>query len=94
MKIHEFQSKEIFSRYAIPVTREKVCFSVLDVLAAAQDLGLPVVIKAQVLAGGRGKAGGVKLARTMEEVQQTANQILGMDIKGYTVEKVLVAEGV
>lgn len=94
MKIHEFQAKEIFSRYSIPVTNEKVCKTVEEVISAAQILGLPVVIKAQVHAGGRGKAGGVKLARTMEDVKTAAQDILGMDIKGYTVEKVLVAEGV
>ncbi len=94
MKIHEFQAKEIFSRYSIPVTKEKVCKTVEEVTTAAQTLGLPVVIKAQVHAGGRGKAGGVKLARTMEEAKEAAQKILGMDIKGYTVEKVLVAEGV
>lgn len=94
MKIHEYQSKEIFSRYGIPVTRETVCQTEAEVTSAAEKLGLPVVVKAQVLAGGRGKAGGVKLARTMDEVRLAANQILGMDIKGYTVEKVLVAEGV
>lgn len=94
MKIHEYQAKEIFSRYSIPVTKEKVCKTVEEVMNAAQSLGMPVVIKAQVHAGGRGKAGGVKLARTMDEVKDAAQKILGMDIKGYTVEKVLVAEGV
>ncbi len=94
MKIHEYQAKEIFSRYRIPVTNEVVCYTVDEAVAAAEKLGLPVVIKAQVLAGGRGKAGGVKLARTKTEVPDLAGKILGMDIKGYTVEKVLVAQGV
>ena len=94
MKIHEFQSKEIFSRYSIPVTAEKVCFTTDEVVATAEKLGMPVVIKAQVHAGGRGKAGGVKLARTIDEARDAANKILGMDIKGYKVEKVLVAQGV
>ncbi len=94
MKIHEYQSKEIFSRYSIPVTREVVCYSADEVCAATKKLGLPVVVKAQVLTGGRGKAGGVKLARTLDAAREAANQILGMDIKGYTVEKVLVAQGV
>lgn len=94
MKIHEFQSKEIFSRYSIPVTAEKVCYTTDEVVSAAQSLGMPVVIKAQVHAGGRGKAGGVKLAKTIEEAREAANKILGMDIKGYTVKKVLVAQGV
>lgn len=94
MKIHEYQSKEIFSRYSIPITKEILCYSVAEVCAAAEKLGLPVVIKAQVLTGGRGKAGGVKLVRTIDEAHKTAEQILGMNIKGYTVEKVLVAEGI
>ncbi|MCX6221253.1 MAG: ADP-forming succinate--CoA ligase subunit beta [Bacteroidia bacterium] len=94
MKIHEYQAKEIFSRYRIPVTNEVVCYTVDEAVAAAEKLGLPVVIKAQVLAGGRGKAGGVKLARTKADVPELAGKILGMDIKGYTVEKVLVAQGV
>jgi succinyl-CoA synthetase beta subunit len=94
MKIHEYQAKEIFSRYKIPVTNEVVCYTVAEAVDAAEKLGLPVVIKAQVLAGGRGKAGGVKLARTKEDVPELAGKILGMDIKGYTVEKVLVAQGV
>jgi succinyl-CoA synthetase beta subunit len=94
MKIHEYQAKEIFSRYLIPVTNEVVCYTVEEAVAAAAMLGLPVVVKAQVLAGGRGKAGGVKLARTKEEVPEIAGKILGMDIKGYTVEKILIAQGV
>ena len=94
MKIHEYQAKEIFSRYRIPVTNEVVCYTVEEAVAAADKLGLPVVVKAQVLAGGRGKAGGVKLARTKEEVPELAGKILGMDIKGYTVEKILIAQGV
>lgn len=94
MKIHEYQSKEIFSRYSILVTNETVCYSTEEVAQATEELGLPVVVKAQVHAGGRGKAGGVKLARTMDEAKNAANSILGMDIKGYTVEKVLVAQGV
>ncbi|MCL4481589.1 MAG: ADP-forming succinate--CoA ligase subunit beta [Bacteroidetes bacterium] len=94
MKIHEYQAKEIFSRYRIPVTNEIVCYTVAEAVSAAGKLGLPVVVKAQVLAGGRGKAGGVKLARTKEEVPEVAGKILGMNIKGYTVEKVLVAQGV
>jgi len=94
MKIHEFQAKEIFSRYFIPVTREILCFTPAEVTSATETLGLPVVVKAQVLTGGRGKAGGVKLARTIDDATQAAHQILGMDIKGYKVEKVLVAQGV
>ncbi|GET32715.1 succinate--CoA ligase [ADP-forming] subunit beta [Prolixibacter bellariivorans] len=94
MKIHEYQAKQIFADYEIPVSDEILCHSVKDVEKAAEKLGLPVVVKAQVLAGGRGKAGGVKLAKTKEELVNAANQILGMDIKGYTVEKVLTAKAI
>lgn len=94
MKIHEYQSKEIFKAYGIAVTNETVCFNTDEVLTASRKLAWPVVIKAQVHAGGRGKAGGVKLARTEPEATEHANNILGMNIKGYTVEKVLVAQGV
>lgn len=94
MKINEFQSKEIFSRYSIPIPQETLCYTVDEVTGAAAGLGFPVVVKAQVLTGGRGKAGGVKLVRTMEEAREAAQNILGMDIKGFTVEKVLVAQGI
>ena len=94
MKIHEYQAKEILARYAIPVTKEVLCYTVAEVKAAAEKLGYPCVVKAQVLIGGRGKAGGVKLARTLADATTAAEAILGMDIKGFTVEKVLVAQGV
>ena len=94
MKIHEYQAKEILARYEIPVTNEILCYSVSEVQTAAQELGFPCVVKAQVLTGGRGKAGGVKLVRNAEEATLAAEKIIGMDIKGYTVEKVLVAQGV
>ena len=94
MKIHEYQAKEILSRYEIPVTKEVLCHSVAEVETAAGHLGFPVVVKAQVLTGGRGKAGGVKLVRNAGEATAAAENILGMDIKGYTVAKVLVAQGV
>ena len=94
MKIHEYQAKEILSRYKIPVTREILCYTVEEVQQAAGQLGFPAVVKAQVLTGGRGKAGGVKLVRNNEEATQAAEKILGMDIKGFIVQKVLVAQGV
>jgi len=93
MKIHEYQAKEIFSQYKIPITKEILCHTVNEVETAAEKLELPVVVKAQVLTGGRGKAGGIKLANTVEEAKDAASKILGMNIKGYTVEKVLVAQG-
>jgi succinyl-CoA synthetase beta subunit len=94
MKIHEYQAKQVLARFGIPVTKEILCYSVDEVNAAAEQLGYPAVVKAQVLTGGRGKAGGVKLVRNADEATAAAQKILGMDIKGYTVEKVLVAQGV
>jgi succinyl-CoA synthetase beta subunit len=94
MKIHEYQAKEILARYEIPVTKEILCYTISEVAEAAQKLGFPAVVKAQVLTGGRGKAGGVKLIRNAEEATAAAEKILGMDIKGFLVEKVLVAQGV
>lgn len=92
MKIHEYQARQIFRDYGIPVPADVLCYTVREVEHAAKELNCMVVVKAQVLAGGRGKAGGVKLARNVEEAVNAGKQILGMDIKGLTVEKVLVTE--
>jgi succinyl-CoA synthetase beta subunit len=82
MKIHEYQAKQIFANYQIPVTKEVLCESEEEVARAAEVLGLPVVVKAQVLTGGRGKAGGVRLAKTRDDALSAARKILGMRIKG------------
>lgn len=94
MKIHEYQARQLFRQYAIPVPDDILCHTVSEVEQAARELNRMVVVKAQVLVGGRGKAGGVKLAKTVEDAVAAANKILGMDIKGYKVEKVLVADAV
>jgi succinyl-CoA synthetase beta subunit len=94
MKIHEYQARQIFRDYGIPVPDSTLCYTVSEVEKAARDMNRMVVVKAQVLVGGRGKAGGVKLARTVDDAVTAGKQILGMDIKGYTVEKVLVADAV
>jgi len=94
MKIHEYQARQLFREYHIPVPEDVLCYSVSEVEKAARDMNRMVVIKAQVLVGGRGKAGGVKLAKTVEEAASAAKQILGMDIKGFKVDKVLVADAV
>lgn len=94
MKIHEYQARQIFRDFGIPVPDSVLCYTVSEAEKAARDMNRMVVVKAQVLAGGRGKAGGVKLARSVEDAVTAAKQILGMDIKGYTVEKVLVADAV
>lgn len=90
MNLHEYQSKLRFAEFGIPIPRGKVAHDPQQVYEIAKELGGPVVIKAQVLTGGRGKAGGVKLAQTPEEAQQHADAILGMMIKGHKVLKVLV----
>jgi succinyl-CoA synthetase beta subunit len=101
MKIHEYQAKELFQKYQVPVPRGKVAFSVDEAKAVAAELAsLPVVIKAQIHAGGRGKGGGVKLAKTAAEVPQVASEILGMTLvthqtgpEGKLVRCLLVEEG-
>ncbi len=92
MKIHEYQAKEIFAAFGIPVPRERVASKPAEAPALARELGMPVVIKAQVLVGGRGKAGGVKKVESPDQVEAVAGSILGMDIKGLKVNKVLVSE--
>ena len=94
MKIHEADARKIFASYGLPVPPSRMITEAADAAAAAEELGCPVVVKAQVLVGGRGKAGGVKLASTPEEAVEKAGAILGMDIKGLTVGKVLVAKAV
>ncbi len=92
MKLHEYQSKTIFSKYGIPIPKGRVAATAQEAKQVAEELGGRVVIKAQVLVGGRGKAGGVKLAKDPTEAGQLAAQILGMEIKGLPVRKVLVDE--
>ncbi|ACL24973.1 ADP-forming succinate--CoA ligase subunit beta [Chloroflexus aggregans] len=94
MKLHEYQARDLLARYGIPVTGGGVAVTPAEAHAIAEQIGGPVVVKAQVHVGGRGKAGGVKLAQTPAEAEQVAGQILGMNIKGLTVEKVLVAEAI
>ena len=94
MKIHEVDARAIFTKFGMPVPPSRLVVSADEARAAAAEIGCPVVVKAQVLVGGRGKAGGVKLAATPDEAAAKAQAILGMDIKGITVEKVLVARAV
>ena len=91
MNIHEYQAKELLVAEGIPVPMGEVATTPEEAEAIARRLGGEVVIKAQVHAGGRGKAGGVKLAKTPEEAKEKAGAILGMQIKGLTVQKVLIA---
>lgn len=95
MKTHEYQAKDLFASYGIPVEKHILCGTVDEALQAYDTLSMPtVVVKAQVLTGGRGKAGGVKLARSREQVAAYAADILGMHIKGFEVEKILISEAV
>ena len=101
MKIHEYQAKELFKKYDIPVPEGGVAFSADEAAKIAGDLGgFPVVVKAQIHAGGRGKGGGVKLAKSLEEAKGIAEDIIGMNLvthqtgpEGRTVRKVLVEQG-
>lgn len=94
MDLFEYQARDIFERHGVPVLRGVVATTPQEAEAAAQQLGGGVVVvKAQVKTGGRGKAGGVKVARTPEEAKAAAGAILGMDIKGHTVHRVMLAEG-
>jgi len=90
LDLYEFQGKELFRRYGIPVSEGRLATSPAEARAAAQELGGPVVVKAQVLTGGRGKAGGIKLAETPDVAEARASEILGMDIRGHTVAKVWI----
>ncbi len=92
MKLHEYQSKQIFARYGVPIPKGRVAATAAEARQIAEELGGRVVIKSQVLVGGRGKAGGIRLAKTPEEAEELATQILGMEIKGLPVRKVLVDE--
>lgn len=93
MKLHEYQSKFRFAEFGIPIPLGKVATSPDEAYEIAKELGGVVVVKAQVHVGGRGKAGGVKVAKTPEEAREYAEAILGMDIKGLTVQQVLIDPG-
>ena len=92
MDLFEYQAKELFAKHGVPTTPGRVTDSATDARAIAEEIGKPVMIKAQVKTGGRGKAGGVKYAATPDDAQTNAENILGLDIKGHIVKKLLVAE--
>lgn len=92
MKLHEYQSKRFFAKYGIPIPKGRVAANAEEAKHIAQELGDRVVIKAQVLVGGRGKAGGIRLAKSPEEAEELAAQILSMKIKELPVRKVLIDE--
>jgi len=88
--LHEYQGKELFRRFDIPVSEGRLATTPAEARAAAEELGGPVVVKAQVLTGGRGKAGGVKLAEGADEAHARASDILGLDIRGHVVRKLWI----
>src|ERR1700730_10456167 len=99
MKIHEYQAKAILAKYGVPVPRGEVAFSVDEAEAAAKRIGGSVVVKAQIHAGGRGKGGGVKVAKNANEAAEIAEKILGMTLvthqtgpEGRVVQRVLIEE--
>jgi succinyl-CoA synthetase beta subunit len=100
LKIHEYQGKAVLASYGVPVPQGKVAYSVDEAVKAAKELGFPVVVKAQIHAGGRGKAGGVKLARTADDVEQIAKAMLGTTLhthqtgpEGRLVRRLLIEQG-
>lgn len=94
MKLHEYQSKQIFARQGIPIPRGRIAATAAQARHIAEELSGRVVVKAQVLVGGRGKAGGIRLAKTPKEAEELATQVLSMEIKGLPVRKVLVDQAV
>ncbi len=101
MKIHEYQGKAVLASFGVPVPKGKVAYTVAEAVENAKELGLPVVVKAQIHAGGRGKAGGVKLARTADDAEAIAKAMLGMTLRthqtgpeGRVVRRLLIEQGV
>ncbi len=94
MRLHEYQAKEVFADAGLPTPASALATTVDEAVEHAAEIGYPVAIKAQVHVGGRGKAGGIKLAESEAEAREAAEDILGMDLKGFTVERVLVEEAV
>lgn len=94
MKLQEFQAKELFREAGIPTPTSRLARTVEEAVVAAEEIGCPVAVKAQVQVGGRGKAGGIELVESIDEVRAAANHILGMELKGYHVDRVLVEAAV
>ena len=90
MKLHEYQAKQVLSRAGIPIPDGRLATSPEEAESAAKAIGAAVAVKAQVQVGGRGKAGGIKVAKTPAEAREAAKAILGMDLKGLRVDKVYV----
>lgn len=100
MKIHEYQAKELLRKYSIPVPKGRLCYTMIQVVSVAENMRMPLAVKAQIHAGGRGKGGGVRVVQTHDEAKEAAQAILGMSLvtkqtgkKGQIVKKVLVEQG-
>src|SRR6478672_4546586 len=92
MDLFEYQGKQLFAQFGIPVSEGRVARTPEETRAAAEEIGGQVVVKAQVLTGGRGKAGGVKLAEDPADAEQKAKEIIGLDIRGHAVEKIWIEQ--
>jgi len=92
MRLHEYHAKSIFAKYGIRIPRGKLARDLSDVESIVKELGCPVVLKSQVLVGGRGKAGGIKKANDVKEALELAKKMFGMNIKGHIVKKIYVEE--
>src|ERR1700712_4485947 len=92
MDLLEYQGKQLFARHGVPVPRGGYATTVDEAVGVADSLGYPVVVKAQVLIGGRGKAGGIKVAQNAEEARTHSEAILGLDIKGFVVHELWIEE--
>ena len=90
MRLYEFEGKDLFKKFKIPVMESRLASSPEEVYQAVSELNVPVVLKSQVLTGGRGKAGGIKFADGANEARTKASELFGLKIKGYPVEKVLI----
>src|SRR5512136_1484183 len=94
MRLHEYEALDIFEKNGIPVPRRGVASTMHEALHVAGEIGYPVILKAQVLVGGRGLAGGIKTANSPDELKEAADALLGSDVKGLPVLKLLVCEKV
>src|SRR3954467_10744189 len=92
MDLYEYQGKQLFDRFGIPVSEGRLATTPAEARAAAEELGGPIVVKAQVLTGGRGKAGGIKLSDSPEDAERKAEEILGLDINGHVVRKLWIEQ--
>jgi len=94
MKIHEYQAAELFKKFGIPVLSGEVATTLNEAQSIAEKIGFPVVLKSQVLVGGRGKAGGIKVVKTAAELSKAFPQLKALNIKGYPVERIFVVQAI